>query len=868
MRAELACTRAVPGARPLLSTVLEAILKETLAEAGLRRRDDPGAGDRSPFFHVMGRAHDARPAEGERFRVEFLFCRCAVEEVEAWRRSFTAWFAASRPDLNHALLDLGPVEGRGLADLEAEQGPAPSEGEICLEFLTPVPFTRLKDKPATHLPVEALPDLFLRRYQRLFGREVACDCAGDELLLLSHLWRRVEAGVPSRSQPGHDQHIKGCVGRLYLRGSFPGLAPLLLLGTELHAGAKRSHAQGYYRLHREAPPFFAGFFPRAGALRAVVESVLQRYDAAAAEIAVASGGTCAPPAVAAGIAAEITGGSYAPAPHQGFRIPKRSGGSRLVERVPFRDLVVHQYLLRTLAPFLDRLLETSAVAFRRGASRERTAELIRGHIADGFRFVVESDVEDFFPSVDLEGLLRVVDRCLPKADTALRRTLMAVLLAPCLVDGVLKARGRGIAQGSPLSPLLANLYLDAFDERIAGPDARLLRYADDFVVLTRTREAAEALLERCREGLDELGLSLNQEKTAIRSVEEGFTFLGMRFGASETETQPEEDLRRMKKPLYLVEQDLFLALNGEAVDVRRGGSVVQTVPLRRIGEVLVLGRAAFSSALVAACVGRNIPLTLTAGSGYYVTTVKPDSKRYYETAVAHALRHAGLGETERLVVAKEFAAGKVAGYGTLFRQRYVRGAEPFLATLGEAVERIRRAGTLEEVRGHEGAAARAVYPRLNTLIDHGEFHVKKREREHPDRINSLLNFGYYLLFTRVNATLRAAGLNPYLGFLHSPSDDYESLVCDVEELFRSQIDRLIVRLVNLKVLTPADFYEADGGWRLTSGGIAKYVHQFEGEMVRKPRNGGLTIEERIIVQVGVLKKWALEGATLSFQVWA
>jgi hypothetical protein len=68
-----------------------------------------------------------------------------------------------------------------------------------------------------------------------------------------------------------------------------------------------------------------------------------------------------------------------------------------------------------------------------------------------------------------------------------------------------------------------------------------------------------------------------------------------------------------------------------------------------------------------------------------------------------------------------------------------------------------------------------------------------------------------LLFSRINATVRTVGLNPYLGFLHSPQDNYESLVCDIEELFRARIDRFIIRLTNLKVVKRDDFVEAERG---------------------------------------------------------
>lgn len=149
------------------------------------------------------------------------------------------------------------------------------------------------------------------------------------------------------------------------------------------------------------------------------------------------------------------------------------------------------------------------------------------------------------------------------------------------------------------------------------------------------------------------------------------------------------------------------------------------------------------------------------------------------------------------------------------------------------MQQMYQAGDVEQVRGLEGAAAKKIYQRLNNFIDDESFRILKRDRRSPDRMNALLNFGYYLLFSRINATVRAVGLNPYLGFLHSPQDNYESLVCDIEELFRARIDRLIIRLINLKVVTRDDFVEAERGLILKKDAVRKFIEQFEAEMEKK-----------------------------------
>jgi CRISPR-associated protein Cas1 len=367
--------------------------------------------------------------------------------------------------------------------------------------------------------------------------------------------------------------------------------------------------------------------------------------------------------------------------------------------------------------------------------------------------------------------------------------------------------------------------------------------------------------------LSEAGLGLNKAKTSIKPVTDGFEFLGMRFGDDAADEDPEEAYRRQKKPLYVTEPYTFLSLNGDALDIKRGGEVVETLPIRRLSEIMVMEKASLSTALLRKCADSNVPLTITLNSGYYITTVKPDSKKYYDVSFEHGRKYASLSETEILMFAKEFAAGKLTGYASLFRQRQAGEAYRFAGELDRVVKDIHAAGDVHQVRGFEGAAAKKTYVKLNGLIDNPAFHIKKRDRRNPDRVNSLLNFGYYLLFSRVNATVRALGLNPYLGFLHSPADNYESLVCDIEELFRARIDRLVVRLVNLKVIAEADFTETGKGLYLTRAAAKKYLYQFEAEMDRKKGKAVLSMKDEIYVQAAILKKWALENGSLSFYNW-
>lgn len=203
----------------------------------------------------------------------------------------------------------------------------------------------------------------------------------------------------------------------------------------------------------------------------------------------------------------------------------------------------------------------------------------------------------------------------------------------------------------------------------------------------------------------------------------------------------------------------------------------------------------------------------------------------------------------------------------LLRQRYTPAQGTLIKELEQSAKDIYAASNVNEVRGFEGSIAKKIYRGLNEFIEPPSFRITKRERKNPDRINSLINFGHYLLFSRINATLRAVGLNPYLGFLHAPEDNYESLVCDIQELFRARIDRFLIKVINLKVIGEDDFVKTDRGQYLKKEISKKFLEHFEREMERKSDEEKLTLKDEIYLQVTAVKQWALDDKELSVFKW-
>jgi CRISPR-associated protein Cas1 len=845
-----------PAAKAHPLSVFQAIIKSVTSSV------DP-TGDPHIFFHIKDRRHTFKIRELDRINLEIFFCHKDAAYVDRWQQDFRDYLTDQKTGRNFDIVELGDVEERDFNTLLSETGALPEEGELCLEFLTPLPFTPAKGRDRTFLSKPQFIELFEKRFQKLFGVEVPYRGLKDDFRLLPYYWNYTEIRHPSASQPGHVQYINGCTGKLYLKGRWCGLLPFLILGSEIHAGSGITYGRGYYRIHAESPGYFSGFFPNKKAIISVVKDIIERYDDALESLSAKEQLPFNEEAFAEELYRHISSGTYTPSPNTAFFIKKQGGTERMVEQLGFRDLILQQYILKTISEPFDRMFEECSIGFRKGISRQRAAEMIHKAIQEGYTYVLESDIEDFFPSVDHSLLMQIIDYMLPSKDACLKDIIKKCICAGYVLNGVYHERTRGLAQGSPLSPMLANLYLDSFDEEVQTWNVKLIRYGDDFIIMARSREDAEAVLSRAESLLSFLGLRIKKEKTAIKHFRDGFDFLGMTF-TREGEQANDEWARLFKKPLYITEPYLFLALNGDAIEIKKNKEVIETIPLRRISEIMVMEKTVFSTALLARCCESKIPFTIALNSGYYITTVKPDSKNYYEVSSAHTNKYANLSETEILCIAKEFAAGKLKNYIAMFRQRHEKQPATAVDELQFYIQRVYLSATIDQVRGFEAAATKKIYQMLNNFIDDEFFHIRKRARKKPDAINSLLNLGYYLLFSRINATVRAAGLNPYLGFLHNPGDSYESLVCDIEELFRSRIDRLIIRMVNLKVVKKEDFIETDRGCYLKNDAVKKFIKHFEAEMIIKSKKNTLSVQEGIYAQVMQIKKWAVGNGSISF----
>lgn len=209
---------------------------------------------------------------------------------------------------------------------------------------------------------------------------------------------------------------------------------------------------------------------------------------------------------------KLYAGSYQPAQVLGARIRKPNGGIRQLGIPTVQDRVIQQAVHQSLSQLLEPIFSDSSFGYRPGRSAQDAVRRAQSYVKEGKRWVVDLDISAFFDQVNHDILMTKVGRHV--RDKRVLKLIGRYLRAGLRQDGQVYKRAQGTPQGGPLSPVLANLYLDALDKELEQRGLRFVRYADDVAIYVSSARSADRVLESITQWIERhLRLQVNREKS-------------------------------------------------------------------------------------------------------------------------------------------------------------------------------------------------------------------------------------------------------------------------------------------------------------------------------------------------------------------
>jgi CRISPR-associated protein Cas1 len=533
------------------------------------------------------------------------------------------------------------------------------------------------------------------------------------------------------------------------------------------------------------------------------------------------------------LATALADGSFEPHPVTRVEIPKPSGGIRKLAVPALADRIVERALLVELDALIDPLLLPWSFAYRHGLGvRDAVACLAEARDA-GAAWVARCDIDDCFDHIPRWEVLRMLRDAVP--DSAAVDLVRKLMDRPVIGERVARdGRGLGLHQGSPLSPLLSNLYLNSFDRTMLAHGYRVIRYSDDIAVPVADRGSAETALSDVATELAALRLNLDPVKSQVVSFDTGVPFLGS-VVTSLTSPGALALSHPMETVVYVDRPGSLIRSRGDRITVEHHGEVLFRLNFKRIRQVVCVGQVGMTTPFLHRALRDGIDMFFLdehGGPGGRLTSLACDD------ATARRAQYRA-ADDERLVRerARTFVDGKIANMRVSLLRASRRVPDPAVTSIAEtlAISRLLLgdATSYDQILGYEGSATREYFRAWRQLISESWGFTARERRPPPDPVNAMLSFGYSLLTQESIAALEMAGLDAAVGFLHRARWGRPSLALDLMEEFRPiVVDAVVLRCLSTGIVRFEEFTTTpDLGCRMTARARQAYLAAYERRML-------------------------------------
>lgn len=570
--------------------------------------------------------------------------------------------------------------------------------------------------------------------------------------------------------------------------------------------------------------------------------------------------------------AAILNGTYTPGLVQETDIISAKGKVRTIAILNAIDRLVLRAIHQVIYPHLSPVFSESSHAYQEGKGVATAVRQAAQYIQEGYRYSVDIDIENYFDNIPHKAVCTVLEK--HGVDETTVRLISSFLNCNVVRDFEIKAKEKGLAQGSPLSPLLSNLYLHEVDVYFESNGWRFCRFADDIRLFSENYQVGVEIFQNVKTFLeDNCGLKVNVQKSgvfpALARIYLGYQFVPLPDGRIESKKQTRDvraQLFRWKaSALEKVGEDYHIIADG--VLTKKDYSILfeneekkMILPVAGTESLSLYSDISFGCNFFQFISTQGIKVNFFDKHGEYLGAFVP--KRL--SASASLGLEQGLvykDPQERLALAKRFALAAAHNIRENLRYYTRHSASSLLRkTIGkisELMDEEEQADEWQQLLLLEARIRESYYECFNDILPADDFTFTKRSRQPPlDPINSLISFGNTLLYRHVAKEIYKSRLDIRIGFLHSTTRRYESLNLDVSEVFRPVIvERVIFSLVNRHHLNDRlhfDVKESGAVW-LNQEGKKIFLTAFQGKLMQTIKENGVPKSYASLIRTEIQK---------------
>ncbi|MEE1518164.1 MAG: type I-B CRISPR-associated endonuclease Cas1b [Lachnospiraceae bacterium] len=495
--------------------------------------------------------------------------------------------------------------------------------------------------------------------------------------------------------------------------------------------------------------------------------------------------------------------------------------------------------------------EKNSFAYQDNKGTSNAANQVCDFLNEGYIWSAEIDIKQFFDNISQEKLLQILDTFID--DVRVMTLIKSYITCKVMYAHKVETKTKGLVQGSPLSPLLSNLYLNELDYDLELKELKFCRFADDINIYVKNLDEANKVYNYlCSFIKEKLDLDVNKEKSGVFQAPKrrylGFEFLFRKdcgYIAIKNKKFKEHYNTWHTSAIQRVDKDYHIINDG--ILTRRDFTVLfeneegkKYLPVETMGSLNVYSEVTFTSGFFEYANTMGLKIAIYDRYGRFVGNFM--SYNHSSTGTS-TLRQAALyNDTSRRVgIAKTIITAAMHNMRANLRYYNKNRSDLILKEaikrMDENITKVKNAQKIEEILMIEARNRQQYYQCFNSILQSEAFVFEKRTKRPPrDAINAMISFGNMCLYERIATEMYKHQIDIRIGFLHSTNKRSQSLNLDVAELFKPIIvDRTIFTLINKGMIHALNDFEKtqDGGIYLNKHGKRIFIQEYQNKLYQK-----------------------------------